>query len=109
MKNLKLFAFVLLIGTANSFANTSEPAVSQNQLRTQIVKYLQKSNVNFDYERDVEMCFTFSSDGRIVVTKLSSNDKKIKSIIRKNLNFQRFLQPGKSSKIYKITLKFEPS
>ena len=66
MRKFKLLALALVIGTASLLATTVED-VPNEEIRSQIVKLLEAPDFGVDYEMTVNISFTFSSEGEVVV------------------------------------------
>ena len=100
-----LLALAIVIGTASLFATNVNPEDSKNEMRTQIVKLLKTPSFEFENDVNVEITFTFSSEGEIVVLNVDSSDRDILKYVRKNLNYQKIQHPGERDKLYSIALK----
>ena len=61
----------------------------------------------FDNTIEVQIKFTFNSEGEIVVLKVSSSDSNVLNYIRKNLNGKVILNPGERNKLYNLSLKLQ--
>jgi hypothetical protein len=106
MRNLKLFALAMLIGTAGMFAaETVNPDVPKKVIRNQIVKLLTAPEFSVDKEMTVNITFTFSSEGEIVVLNVDSRNRNVLTYIRENLNYKKIENPGERDKIYSMPLK----
>ena len=108
MKNIKLFVIALLIGTTGVFASE----ISTNELKnptigSQIENLLENTEFSFNNTSAVQITFTFSSEGEIVVLKVNSVDKQVLNYIRENLNGKTIKNPGERDKIYHLSLKME--
>ena len=88
MKKFKLLALSLVIGTASLSATTTE-AVSSEEIRTQIVELLQTPDFGIVSEMTVNISFTFSSEGEVVVLGVNSKNRNILNYVRKNLNYKK--------------------
>ncbi|PCI35939.1 MAG: hypothetical protein COB60_01165 [Flavobacteriaceae bacterium] len=107
-KIILLLSLVLFVGTTSLFATNGDPEVSKKELKTQIVKLLENPHVYIEKEIVIEMIFTFTPNGKIIVVKLHSKDNYIKKYIRKNLNMKKFKKPGKRDELYSISLRLKP-
>jgi hypothetical protein len=108
MKKLKLFTIALLIGTTGLFASEmSRNDVENPTIGTQIENLLNYTEFTFDNTSEVQIKFTFTSEGKIVVVKVNSNDKKVLNYIRKNLNGKEIKNPGERGKMYSLSLKLQ--
>ena len=106
MKKFKLLAFALVIGTASVFAASGDdPAETNKKIRSEIVSLLQGVDLIVEEEVTVELIFTFSSEGEIVVLEVDTRDQHILNCIRENLNYKKVNNPGKENKLYKMPLK----
>lgn len=108
MKNLKLFVIALLIGTTGLFASEiSSKDLKNPTIGTQIEILLENTEFSFNNPSAVQITFTFSSAGEIVVLKVNSVDKHVLDYIRKNLNGKTIKNPGERDKIYNLSLKLQ--
>lgn len=106
MRKLKLLALALVIGTVSSFAfNSEDPGAPKEEIRSQIVKMLQSPDFAVDKEMNVEISFTFSSEGEIVVLSVNSTNRNVLNYVRKNLNYKKIQNPGERDKLYTMPLK----
>ena len=104
MKKFKLLALSLVIGTASLFATTVED-VSKDEIRSQIVELLQTPDFGIVSEMTVNISFTFSSEGEVVVLGVDSKNRNILNYVRKNLNYKKIQNPGEKDKLYTMPLK----
>ena len=102
-----LLALAIVIGTASLFATNVNPEDSKSELRTQIVKLLNTPSFEVENNVNVEITFTFSSEGEIVVLNVDSSDRDILKYVRKNLNYQKIQNPGERDKLYSLPLKMQ--
>jgi hypothetical protein len=108
MKKFKLMALALVIGTSSLFAFNSEGLdVSKNEIRNQILKLLAVADVTVENEMIVDLTFTFSSQGEIVVLNVNSRNPEVLKFIRKNLNYHKIENPGERDKIYTMPLNLK--
>jgi len=109
MKKLKLLTLALIIGTSSLFAANIEEDISKDKMRSEIVKLLEKPDFIVENEIYVNITFTFSSEGEVVVLNVDSKNPDILNYIRKNLNYKKIKNPGVRDKIYNmpITVKSE--
>ena len=105
MRKFKLLALALLIGTASIFATEMNPDSSKKGMRTQIVKLLNTPDFTIENDIQVNITFTFSSEGEIVVLSVDSKDRDVLKYIRKNLNYKKIQNPGKRDKLYSMPIK----
>ena len=106
MRKLMLVALALVIGTASTFAN-NEPELDKKDVRNQIVALLDAPTFALDSDMKVEISFTFSSEGEIVVLKVNSTNSDVLNYVRENLNYKKIQNPGERNKIYTMPLKIE--
>ena len=104
MRKFKLLALALVIGTASLFATTVED-VSKDEIRTQIVELLQTPDFDVNSEMTVNISFTFSSEGEVVVLGVDSKNRNILNYVRENLNYKKIQNPGERDKLYTMPLK----
>jgi hypothetical protein len=108
MKKLKLFAFVLFIGTTGLFASEiSKTDLKNSDIGTQIENLLNDTEFTFDNTSEVQIKFTFNSEGQIVVLKVNSMDSEVLNYIRKNLNGKMIKNPGERDRLYNLSLKLQ--
>jgi hypothetical protein len=104
MRKFKLLALALAIGTTSLFATTVED-VTNEEIRSQIVKLLETPDFGVDYEMNVNISFTFSSEGEVVVLNVDSKNRNVLNYIRENLNYKKIQNPGEKDKLYTMPLK----
>ena len=109
MKKYMLLALALVIGTASLFATNVNPDDSKKEMRDQIVKLLDTPSYATDKVIDVEITFTFSSEGEIVVLRVDSSDGEVLNYVRRNLNYKKIQSPGEKDKLYSMPLKVTPA
>lgn len=108
MKKFKIFVIALLIGTTGLFASEiSSKDFNNPTIGSQIENLLDDTELEFKTNTTVQITFTFSSKGEIVVLKVDSIDKEVLDYIRKNLNGKTIKNPGKRDKIYHLPLKLQ--
>lgn len=105
MKKFKLLALALAISTTSLFATNFDDAGIKEGMRNQIVKLLNTPDFTVENDIDVNITFTFSSEGEIVVLSVDSKDEDILKYIRKNLNYKKIENPGKRDKHYSMPIK----
>ncbi len=109
MKKIKLFALAFVLGTVTIFAtNDVDPNPPKKEIKSQIVEMLQPTRANLGQDINVNISFTFSSEGEIVVKRVSSRSKKVLDYIRKNVNGKTLENPGKKDKLYSMILLVKP-
>ena len=108
MRKFKLLALALVIGTASLFAtNVDNPDVPKKEIRNQIISLLKAPNFSVIDEITVNISFTFSSEGEIVVLNVDSKNSDVLNFIRKNLNYKKIKNPGERDKLYTMPLKMK--
>ena len=110
MRKFKVLALALVIGTASLFAangdNLKEPT---KKIRTQIENLLQAVDIQVENDATVNITFTFSSEGEIVVLKVDCENCDILDFVRENLNYKKIENPGERDKHYTMPLKIKAS
>ncbi len=109
MKKFMLLALALVIGTASLFATNVNPDDSKKEMIDQIVKLLKTPSYSIEKEINVEIIFTFSSEGEIVVLNVDSSDGEVLNYVRRNLNYKKIQSPGEKDKLYRMPLKVTPA
>ena len=106
MRKFKLLALALVIGATSTFAmNSEDPGAPKEEIRDQIVKMLKTPDFKISKEMNVEITFTFSSEGEIVVLKVDSTNRDVLNFVRENLNYKKIQNPGERDKHYTMPLK----
>ena len=110
MRKFKLLALALVIGTASIFAASGDdPKEANKKIRNQIVSLLQTPDFVIENETVVNLTFTFSSEGEIVVLNVNTRNKDIRDYIRENINYKVVKNPGERDKLYTMPLKVTAS
>ncbi|MFD0761812.1 hypothetical protein ACFQZW_06935 [Lutibacter aestuarii] len=104
MKKFKLLTLALIIGTSSLFAANIEEDISKDKMRSEIVKLLEKPDFIVENEIYVNITFTFSSEGEVVVLNVDSKNQDVLNYIRKNLNYKKIENPGVRDKIYSMPI-----
>lgn len=108
MNKFRLLAIALVFGTTSLFASTIiTPDVSKDEIRKQIVELVENSNNAIENQVLVNVTFTFSTEGEIVVLKVNSTDKQVLSFIRENLNSKTLDNPGKANRRYTMAINIK--
>ncbi len=108
MRKFKLLALALVIGTASLFAtNVNNPDIPIKEIRDQIINLLDAPNFSVSDEIIVNIGFTFSSEGEIVVLSVDSKNSDVLNFIRKNINYKKISNPGERDKLYTLPLKLK--
>ena len=108
MRKLMLMAFALVIGTASLCAsNIGSEETPKDEIRAQIVELLKTPGFTLDQEYNVNISFTFSSNGEIVVLSVDSKNRDVLNYIRENLNYKIIQNPGEKDQLYRMSLKMK--
>ena len=105
MRTLKLTLVALLIGTTTLLASTTNPDPAKAELRSQIAELLAEPDFTVKEDLTVNIEFTFSSEGEVVVLSIDSYDEEVVDYVRENLNYKKIVNPGKANKLYLLPLK----
>jgi len=111
MKTLKLFSFVLVvaISTSSLFAFDIVPDVPVKEIRTQVVELFSDAEFTIEEETVVNILFTFSSEGDIVILNIDSKNSDIKQYIAKQMNKKTIQTPGEPNRIFTLPLRITSS
>jgi len=111
MKNLKVLAFVLVfvISTASLFATEIVPDIPVKEIRTQVADLFLDADFNIENEKIVNITFTFSSAGDIVVLKVDSKDREVLKYVSKYMNHKMIQTPGEPNRIFILPLRIKKS
>lgn len=105
MNRFKLLTIALFLGSASLFASTIiNPDVSKDEIRKQIVELVESAAGTIENEIVVDLTFTFSTEGEIIVKKLSTRNKYVLKFVRENLNGKKIENPGRANKNYKMSI-----
>ena len=108
MRKFKILALALVIGTTSLFASSNEKlADDKNEIRSQIESLVQAADFKVESNTTVNITFTFSSEGEIVVLKVDCKNCEILDFVRENLNYKKIENPGVTNKLYTIPLKLK--
>lgn len=108
MNKFKLMAIALVLGTTSLFATSIvNPVGSIEEIHEQITDLIDNATVDFNENKTVDLIFTFSSAGEIVVLDIDSNDREVIKFVRRNVNYKKLDNPGIKDLIYTVTLKIE--
>ena len=105
MRTFKLTLVALLIGTTTLLATTSKLDPAKKDLHAQIVELLHTPDFTVEEEVTVNIEFTFSSNGEVVVLKIDTYDREVIDYVREHLNYQKIEDPGTPNKLYTIPVK----
>lgn len=107
MKKFKLFTVAMLIGTMGIFASeNTNLSKTSSDIGAQIETLLDATEFEFQ-DTHIDITFTFSSEGEIVVLKVGSNDENVLNYVRENLNGKTIKNPGVHDKLYSIALNLK--
>lgn len=108
MKNLHLLTLALLISCVSLFASNKETVpVVKEEIRSQIVELLHTPDFAVESDKVVNLTFTFSTEGEIVILNVDSMDRDILKYVRENLNYKKIENPGEFNKHYTMPLKLK--
>ncbi len=114
MKKLKLLALAVVIGTASLFAKNEVPDIPVKEIRTQVVDLFETPNFIVEKDYNLNIIFTFNSEGEIVVHSVYSIDKDNRKIDKDVLNYiyktmdHKMIQtPGELNRAFKLPLKLK--
>ena len=108
MNKFKLMAIALVFGVSSLFANNIiNPEVSKDDIRQQIVELVQHSTNSIDNQVTVNVTFTFSTSGEIIVKKVDSRDAEVLTFIRENINSKILVNPGRANRNYTMPIVIE--
>lgn len=107
MKNLKVLAFVFafVISTSSLFAINVVPDIPVKEIRTQVVELFDDANFNIEKETVVNIMFTFSSEGDIVILKIDSKDSDIRKYVEKQMHHKMIETPGEPDRVFTLPLR----
>lgn len=105
MNKFKVLAIALVLGTTSLFANNViNPEVSKDEIRQQIIELVQHSENTIDKQTTVNVTFTFSTSGEIIVKKVDSTDKEVLAFIRENINSRTLENPGRANRNFTMPI-----
>ncbi len=105
MNKFKVLAIALVLGTTSLFANNIvNPEVSKDEIRQQIIELVQHSVNTIDNQVTVNVTFTFSTSGEIIVKKVDSTDKEVLAFIRENINSRVLENPGRANRNFTMSI-----
>jgi len=108
MNKFKLLALALVVGTVSLFANNEiNPDTSKDEIRNQIVELVADSEVIIDVEMVVNVTFTFSTEGEIVILDVDSKDEEILDFLRTSINSKKLKNPGKANRHYNMPISLK--
>lgn len=110
MKKFKLLALALVFGTMTLSANTftiPEEDDLNREIRTQIVQLLDTPDFNINNDMNLEITFTFNSEGEIVVLNVNSRNTKVLDYVRTHLNHKKIDTPAQRGEIFIMPFTFK--
>jgi hypothetical protein len=110
MKKLKLLALALVIGTMSLFATNEVPDIPVKVIRIQVADLFEAPNFNLEKDYNLNIIFTFNSEGEIVVQSVYSVDKikidkEVLNYIHNTLDRKMIQTPGELNRAFKLPLK----
>ena len=108
MKKLQLLTLALIVTSIGMFASNKETVpVAKKEIRSQIVQLLHTPNFAVENDLTVNLTFTFSTEGEIVVLNVDSTNSDVLKYVRENLNYKKIEAPGAFDKHYTMPLKLK--
>ena len=105
MKNLKILAFAFIISTSSLFASEIVPDIPVKDIRSQVVDLLSNPEFKINEEIVVNVLFTFSSEGDIVVLKVDSQNPDVIQYVRDHINHKMIATPGEPNREFTLPLR----
>lgn len=105
MKNLKIIAIAFIISTSSLFAAEIVPDIPVKDIRSQVVDLLSDPEFRVAEELVVNVVFTFSSEGDIVVLKVDSKNPDVIQYIRDHINHKMIATPGEPNREFTLPLR----
>ncbi len=105
MKNLKVIAIALIISTSSLFAAEIVPDIPVKDIRNQVVDLLSDPEFKVAEEFVVNIVFTFSSEGDIVVLKVDSTNPDVIQYVRDHINHKMIATPGEPNREFILPLR----
>lgn len=108
MKKFNLLALALVIGTMSLFATTNGVLdIPAKEIRDQVVDLFKTPNFNVEKDYNLNILFTFDSEGKIVVLKVDSKDKDVLNYVNRSLNLKTIETPGEMNRVFRLPLKIK--
>ena len=105
MNKFKVLAIAFVLGTTSLFANNIvNPEVSKDEIRQQIIELVEHSQNTIASQVTVNVTFTFSTSGEIIVKKVNSTDKDVLAFIRENINSKVLENPGRANRNFTMSI-----
>ncbi|RXP61909.1 hypothetical protein EC396_03625 [Lutibacter sp. HS1-25] len=106
MKNLKVLLFaVALVATTSLFATPVVPDIPAKLIGVQVTDLFSEPDFKLDQETVVDITFTFSSEGDIIILNIDSNDREIRNYIAKTMNHKMIQTPGEANRVFTLPLR----
>ena len=112
MKKLNLLALAFVIGTASLFATTSNGIldIPVKQIRDQVVDLFKTPSFDVEKDYNLNIIFTFNSEGAIVVQSVYSKDKNkidkdVINYVHKTLDNKMIQTPGELNRAFSLPLR----
>ena len=107
MKNLKLLALAFVIGSASVFANTtSVDDIPVKQISQQVYELFTAPDFVVNEDINVNVIFTFDTEGKIIVLKVDSKNPQVLNYVRKTLKNKYLDTPGEPYRQFTLPLTF---
>ncbi len=112
MKKYKLLALALAIGTLSLFAANKPADIPAKEIRTQVVDLFKTPNFNIEKDYNLNIVFTFNSEGEIVVQSVYDKDKgkidkNVLNYIHKTMDHKMIQTPGELNRAFTLPLKIK--
>ena len=105
MNKFKLMAIALVFGVSSLFANNIiNPEVSKDVIRKQIIELVQDSSNSIEDQVTVNVTFTFSTSGEIIVKKVGSRNAEVLAFIREHINSKVLVNPGRANRNFTMPI-----
>jgi hypothetical protein len=107
MKNLKVLLFVaaFVVSTTSLLAAPIVPDIPAKQVGEQVTELFDAPDFKVDEETVVNITFTFSSEGDIIILNIDSTDTQIKQYIAENMNHKLIQTPGEANRVFIVPLR----
>lgn len=112
MKKLKLLALALVIGTMSLFATNEVPDIPVKVIENQVSDFFKTPNFNLEKDYNLNIIFTFNSEGEIVVQSVYSTDKnkidkEVLNYIYKTMDHKMIQTPAELNRAFTLPLKIK--
>ncbi|MFD0762207.1 hypothetical protein ACFQZW_08940 [Lutibacter aestuarii] len=107
MKNVKvlLLAFAFTFGTLALFAFETTPDIPVKEIRSQIIELFDTPEFYVAEDINVQIKFSFDSEGKIVILSVDSKDPEILKYVRKSMNHKVIYTPGETDRVFTMPLR----